>query len=103
MRILYTENNMITPYCKAQYIVPLLIICITSFLLIFCVQYTHDIAYVIFGAIIIASLISLIAVASHEEKQGYKYYVCLEENAKIDLTKYNIEEQKGDLYIITDK
>ena len=103
MRILYTTNNMVQPYCRKVYIIPLLIIFLI--MLIVSTYYINNdsIIGVICIIIMAASFISIIVFVGYESKQGYKYYVVLEENEQIDLTKYNIEEQKGDLYIITDK
>lgn len=103
MRVLYVTNNTVQPYCTELYVVPLLIILFIS--LIIGVEYINysNVTTAICFIMMIVSFISVIVCVVHEEQQGYKYYVVLEENEQIDLTKYNIEEQKGDLYIITDK
>ena len=103
MKVLYVTNNTIQPYCTELYVVPLLIILFIS--LIIGVEYINhsNITTAICFIITIVSFIGVIICTVHEEQQGYKYYVVLEENEQIDLTKYDIEEQKGDLYIITDK
>lgn len=103
MRILYTESNMIQPYCKEIYVIPLVIIAIVSMLLGILLVGDYIGASITFLIIMLISLVFLVACTGYEEQQGYKYCVALEENEQIDLTKYNIEEQKGDLYIITDK
>ena len=103
MKVLYVTNNTIQPYCTELYVVPLLIILFISLIIgVECINYSNVTTARCF-IITIVSFISVIICTVHEEQQGYKYYVVLEENEQIDLTKYNIEEQKGDLYIITDK
>ena len=103
MRILYTTNNMVQPYCRELYIVPLVIIVLVSLFLGVLLLSDYIGAGITFIIIMLISLVFLVVCSGYEEQQGYKYYVALEENEQIDLTKYNIEEQKGDLYIITDK
>ena len=103
MSILYTESNIIKPYCKEIYVIPLLIIVIMSMLLSIFLITDYIKASMIFLIVMCISLVFLVVCMGHEEKQGYKYYVFLENNEEIDLDKYIIEEKKGDLYIIKDK
>lgn len=103
MRILYTANNMVQPYCREVYLIPLAIIVLVSMFLGIFLASDYIGASITFLIIMLISLVFLVVCTGYKEQQGYKYYVALEENAQIDLTKYNIEEQKGDLYIITDK
>lgn len=103
MRILYTENNIIRPYCKEIYVIPLVIIVLVSMLLGIFLTIDYIKASITFLIVMGISIVFLVVCTGYEETQGCRYYVFLENNKEIDLDKYIIEEKKGDLYIISDK
>lgn len=94
---------MVAIYCNPQFVLPLVFLIVGSFILSIYVCNKYETLSLISVLIGVALLCGLVFICGYEKQQGYKYYVVLEGGQEVDLERYNIEEQKGDLYIITDK
>ena len=95
---------MITPFLKLQFIVPLLVIIVLGFILgVWLIASDNDNLSILFFVITMLSLILLLTCILYNKQNGHQYYVVLEDGGQIDLTQYEIEEQKGELFIIKDK